>query len=942
MAEEFRRTLDVDGRAYSYFPVSAIPGAEALPASLKVLVENVLRNAKDAEDARRQAARIVAAGASRTQGEEIEFCPARVLFQDFTGVPAFVDYAVMREACEAVGADPARINPQVPCNLVIDHSVIADEAGTPGACAANMALEATRNAERYAFLKWAQGSFENVEITPPGEGICHQLNIERFAQVVMTSGEGADGAAAAEAAPGEAIYEAPDGEGLPAAYFDTLVGTDSHTPTANGLGILGWGVGGIEAEAASLGQPITILVPRVVGVHLTGAPAPGITGMDVALRFANELRRLGVVGAFVECFGPGVAALTATQRTCIANMSPEYGCTATLFPVDGRTMDYLRLTGRSKEQCALVEAYAKAQGIWGAPNDASRYAQVLELDLASVVSAVAGPSRPHDLIAASTARIRFRMLCQERDLNPYRRMRVGEWDLANGAIAIAAVTSCTTATDPAMMIAAGLLARNAAAAGITAKPWVKTILAPGSHATAAILERAGLADGLAACGFYTCGFGCMSCIGNSGPLSPAMHEAASKLELVSVLSGNRNFEGRISPDVSQNYLMAPARVIAYALAGTMDFDFATDALGYREDGTPIYLRDIAPSQREIDELVAAVVTPELFAEGPEGCPRAQTVLSSHGQPTGLSRSCGTAPLGTPQDPQDTNAWDTLAVSPSPTFAWDETSTYVRKAPYFEGFAAEPAPVTDIRGARVLALLGDFITTDHISPAGSIAPDGPAAAYLRENGVAPADFNTYGSRRGNHEVMMRGTFANVKLQNLMTPAKRGGWTRDFSVLPGNTALAAAPQAFIFDAARNYAATGTPLVVVAGKMYGSGSSRDWAAKGPMLLGVRAVMAESFERIHRSNLIGMGILPLQFTEGESAASLGLIGDERFDVTLPANASADANALVGAGIPVLATRPDCSTFAFTATLRIDTPTEAAYYVHGGILPYVIRGLAG
>ncbi|MBR3257595.1 MAG: aconitate hydratase, partial [Eggerthellaceae bacterium] len=621
------------------------------------------------------------------------------------------------------GADPARINPQVPCNLVIDHSVIADEAGNAGACADNMALEATRNAERYAFLKWAQGSFENVEITPPGEGICHQLNIERFAQVVMTAGEGASeaGTGTAEAAPGEAIYEAPDGEGLPAAYFDTLVGTDSHTPTANGLGILGWGVGGIEAEAASLGQPITILVPRVVGVHLTGAPAPGITGMDVALRFANELRRLGVVGAFVECFGPGVAALSATQRTCIANMSPEYGCTATLFPVDGRTMDYLRLTGRSEEQCALVEAYAKAQGVWGAHNDASRYAQVLELNLASVVSAVAGPSRPHDLIAASTARIRFRMLCQERDLNPYRRVRVGEWNLADGAIAIAAVTSCTTATDPAMMIAAGLLARNAAAAGLAAKPWVKTILAPGSHATAAILERAGLTEGLAACGFYTCGFGCMSCIGNSGPLSPAMHEAASKLELVSVLSGNRNFEGRISPDVSQNYLMAPARVIAYALAGTMDFDFATDALGYREDGAPIYLRDIAPAQREIDELVAAVVTPDLFIAGQEGCPAAQFRTSGTARwavhaSSGLFEHAGTPPV--PSD--EGSAWDALAVSPSPTFAWDEASTYVRKAPYFEGFATEPAPVDDIRGARVLALLGDFITTDHISPAGSIA------------------------------------------------------------------------------------------------------------------------------------------------------------------------------------------------------------------------------
>ena len=931
MAEEFRRTLEVDGRAYSHYPVSQVEGADGLPASLKVLVENVLRCVADGEEAKAQAARIVAAGQARAQGDEIAFSPARVLFQDFTGVPAFVDYAVMREACEVIGADPARINPQVPCNLVIDHSVIADEAGCAEACAANMALEAQRNAERYSFLKWAQGSFENVEITPPGEGICHQLNIERFADVVMTDtpdmaaggagvgtrtelvqtrGERAHRATgpasgSEDAAGGTgymAIYEDPSD--FPVAYFDTLVGTDSHTPTANGLGILGWGVGGIEAEAASLGQPISILVPRVVGVHLTGAPAPGITGMDVALRFAHDLRKLGVVGAFVECFGPGVAALSATQRTCIANMSPEYGCTATLFPIDERTMDYLRLTGRSDRQCALVEAYAKAQGVWGAHDDASRYAAVLELDLRSVVGAIAGPSRPHDLIVATGAQIRFRMLAQERDLNLYRRVKVGEWELTHGAIAIAAVTSCTTATDPAMMIAAGLLARNAAAAGLAAKPWVKTILALGSHATAAILSRAGLTRGLAACGFFICGFGCMSCIGNSGPLAPEMHAVADKLELASVLSGNRNFEGRISPDVSMNFLMAPARVVAYALAGTVDFNFATDALGHREDGTPIFLRDIAPSQREIDELVAKVVTPDVFA------------------------GVGEAPA----------TWGALTVEPSPTFAWDEASTYVRRAPYFDGFAKEPAGQKPIAGARVLALLGDFITTDHISPAGSIAQDSPAAVYLTARGVAPADFNTYGSRRGNHEVMMRGTFANVKLQNLMAPGRRGGWTRDFSAADAAgtaTALSQAPIATIFDAAEAYAMAGTPCVVIAGKMYGSGSSRDWAAKGPLLLGVRAVIAESFERIHRSNLVGMGILPLQFAAGENAATLGLTGDERITIRIP-------EALVGATVTVRALRPDGTEACFATTLRVDTPTEAAYVRHGGILPYVIRGLSG
>ncbi len=711
MAQEFQSTLTVGEQNYTYYPVSQVAGADALPMSLKVLAENRLRNAASAEEGRAAVGRIVEAACAHASGEEIDFAPARVLFQDFTGVPAFVDYASMREACIDLSCAPERINPQVPCNLVIDHSVIADEAGHPDALAANMALEATRNAERYTFLKWAQTSFDNVEITSPGQGICHQLNIERFAKVVMC-------APAAQGAEGEGEDEAAEGVAREV-YFDTLVGTESHTPTAAGLGILGRGVGGIEAEAASLGQPITILVPRVIGVHLTGTMTPGVTGMDVALRFAYELRKLGVVGAFVECFGPGTSQLTATQRTCISNMSPEYGCTATLFPIDERTLDYLALTGRAPEQIALVEAYARAQGVWGAHDDASRYAQVLELDLTSVVPAVAGPSRPHEFIAASTAQIRFRTLCAERDLNLYRTQNVDGHELRHGAIAIAALTSCTTAADPAMMVAAGLLARNAAAVGLSAKPWVKTIFDPGSHAIVTAFESAGFTEGLAQCGFYTCGYGCMSCIGNSGPLSAAMHEVADKLELCAVLSGNRNFEGRISPDVSQNYLMAPGMVVAYALAGTVDFNFAITPLTTRDDGTPVYLRDIAPTQAEIDEVVAATVTPDLFAAG-EGA----------GEGEGAEGACG-----------EISAWDALPSVKSSVFDWDAASTYVRKAPFFDALSPEPVPPAPVTGARVLAVFGDFITTDHISPAGAIAPESPAATYLLSWGVDEKDFNT---------------------------------------------------------------------------------------------------------------------------------------------------------------------------------------------------------
>ncbi len=880
----FQELLSVDGKDYRYVPVGQMEGSDRLPFSLKVLLENVLRNVGDADEARRLAQRIVDAGCAGARGDEVEFMPARVLFQDFTGVPVFVDFAVMREACEALGGDPARINPQIPCDLVIDHSVIADAAGCAGCMDENMALEYGRNAERYEFLKWAQASFQNVRIVPPGQGICHQLNIEQFASVVMV---------------GEVADETP------LAYFDTLVGTDSHTPTANGIGVLGWGVGGIEAEAAALGQPITTLVPQVVGIRMTGALQPGVAAMDVSLTVAQLLRERGVVGCFVECFGPGAASLSATQRACISNMTPEYGSTCTLFPVDGRTLDYLRLTGRSDEQVALVEAYAKAQGFWmdGSDDGSSRaYADVLELDLSAIRPSMAGPSRPHDRFDVADAAERVREVARERGLGGgSATVEVGgtQHELAHGAIAIAAVTSCTTATDPAMMLACGLLARNAVEAGLSSKPWVKTILAPGSRATQLLLDRAGLSDSLARLGFFTCGFGCMSCIGNSGPLMEPMHRVADDIELASVLSGNRNFDGRISPDVSQNYLMAPAQVVAYALAGTVDFDWERDALGADAQGNPVYLRDIMPDADEVDRLVSELVTPQLYREG-------------------------TADLYAGDA-----AWRDLGGEPSDTFAWDEGSTYVRRPPYFEGMELQPEAGKPVEDAAVIGFFGDFITTDHISPAGSIASDSPAARYLRSFAVEDADFNTYGSRRGNHEVMMRGTFANVKLLNKLAGGRKGGWTLD--PVRGDVEP-------LFDVAERYGFDGTPLIVLAGKMYGSGSSRDWAAKGPALLGVRAVIAESFERIHRSNLIGMGVLPLQFLEGQSAESLGLDGTERYTVQpvdfsegLPRPAVVEVTAERAGGAPV----------RFQATVRVDTPTEGAYLENGGILQYVLRQLA-
>ncbi|HAM16665.1 MAG TPA: aconitate hydratase AcnA [Eggerthellaceae bacterium] len=880
--------LSAGSRSYRYVPVCACDGVEELPYSLTVLLENVLRCTRSEEEAREFAARIIRAGRAGKAGEEVEFAPARVLFQDFTGVPVFVDFAAMREACLALGGDPAKINPQVPCDLVIDHSVIADEFGCEAALQANMEKEFERNTERYSFLKWAQDSFENVRIVPPGSGICHQLNIEVFADVVADGSAGRSGDAE---------------ETLPLAYFDTVVGTDSHTPTVNGIGVLGWGVGGIEAEAASLGQPITTLVPAVVGVHVKGQLSERVSAMDVALTFAEVLRAKGVVGCFVECFGPGVSSLSATQRACIANMTPEYGATCTLFPIDEQTISFLSLSGRSDDQVALVEAYAKAQGLWHDPSANPRtYAEVIEFDLSAVKASMAGPSRPHDRFDFSDAPERFAGICEKRGLDRSVKACVNiggrDFQLGHGAIAIAAVTSCTTATDPRMMIACGLLARNAAQMELRAKPWVKTVFAPGSHAVELLMQRAGLKQGLQRIGFGTCGFGCMSCIGNSGPILPQMHDVCTSIELTSVLSGNRNFEGRISPDVAQNYLMPPAAVVAYALAGTLEFDFENSPLGKNPEGDDVYLRDIWPADEEVESVFGQCVDADLYREGAAGMFDGD------------------------------EAWRSLAAEASDVFAWDDSSTYVRRPPYFDGMGKMPERPAPISGARVLALLGDFITTDHISPAGSIAPTSPAARYLRERGVDDADFNTYGARRGNHEVMMRGTFANVKLANALADGRKGGWTHDF--------VEDCP-AWIFDAAQHYAERGVPAIVVAGKMYGSGSSRDWAAKGPMLLGVRAALAEGFERIHRSNLIGMGVLPLQFEEGQSAESLGLDGSETYSI---------APIDFGAGLPeprtvdVAAERKDGSAVNFKAIVRIDTPTEGAYYAHGGILQYVLRSL--
>lgn len=875
------RSLAAGSESRRIVDVSAIPGADELPACLVVLLENVVRRAQTDEQAVLAASRIIDASRKGSAGEEIEFMPARVLFQDFTGVPVFVDFAAMRDAMVERGGDPRVVNPRIPCSLVIDHSVTADVAGRASALDDNLAIEADRNRERFSFLKWASRSFDNVRIVPPGRGICHQLNIERICEVVST----------------DALWR---GEGE-LACFDTVVGTDSHTPTANGIGVLGWGVGGIEAEAAALGQPISMRVPEVVGLRLTGRLGDSVSAMDLALTVAERLRAEGVVGCLVEAFGPGVSTLTVTQRACVSNMTPEYGATSTLFPVDENVLDYLRLTGREASDIEFVEAYARAQGVFGSRED-RRYARVIELDLASVELSLAGPSRPHNRVTPSGLKERF-----ETSSAAHGHSDMGEcWsvtcedgsghELGHGTLAIAAITSCTTATDPAMMVAAGLAARHAHEAGLEPKPWVKRILAPGSRAASLILERAGLLDDLRAIGFYTCGFGCMSCIGNSGDILSCLKPLATDVELTSVLSGNRNFDGRISPDVAQNFLAQPALVVAYSLVGTMDVDLSSDPVGISSDGSAVYLRDIMPTSAGVQAVLDKVLTPDVYERGMLGLMDGE------------------------------QSWRSIESSESATFAWDESSTYVRRPPYFEIARAQRS--VGVEGARALALFGDFVTTDHISPAGAISPDSPCARYLLERGVSRGEFNTYGSRRGNHECMARGTFANVKLDNRLA-GRPGPVTRN--LLSGEVES-------VFDAAESYGEAGVPLVIVAGRMYGSGSSRDWAAKGPLLLGVRAVIAESFERIHRSNLVQMGILPLEFAKGSGAAALGLDGTEVYDIE-PVD--------LAAGLParprttVTATRADGTRVTFDCVVRVDTALEGAFLRNGGILPYVLEELS-
>jgi aconitate hydratase len=876
--------LEVGDASYTIFRLAAVDGSTTLPYSLKVLLENLLRTE---DGANITAEHITAIGSWDETAEpdtEIQFTPARVVMQDFTGVPCVVDLATMREAVVALGGDPSKINPLAPAELVIDHSVQIDAFGNAAAFEKNVELEYERNQERYQFLRWGQTAFEEFKVVPPGTGIVHQVNIERLARTVMTR------------AAGDAVL----------AYPDTCVGTDSHTTMVNGLGVLGWGVGGIEAEAAMLGQPVSMLIPRVVGFKLTGAAKPGVTATDVVLTITDMLRKHGVVGKFVEFYGEGVGSVPLANRATIANMSPEFGSTCAIFPIDDKTIDYLRLTGREDADVALVEAYAKEQGLWLDPAAEPRFSEKLELDLATVVPSIAGPKRPQDRIELASSKSAFATSLPTYTSDPGKRVPVQmadgrSFEVFNGAVVIASITSCTNTSNPSVMIAAGLVARKAAAKGLTRKPWVKTSMAPGSKVVTGYYEAAGLWPDLEAVGFYLVGYGCATCIGNSGPLEPEISEAinGNDLAVTAVLSGNRNFEGRISPDVKMNYLASPPLVIAYALAGSMDFDFEADALGNDQDGNPVYLRDIWPSPEEVQSVMDASIKKELFTK------EYADVFA------GDSR------------------WQSLQTPVGKTFEWDTDSTYVRKPPYFEGMALEPSPVADISGARVLALLGDSVTTDHISPAGSIKADSPAGKYLAAHGVDRKDFNSYGSRRGNHEVMIRGTFANIRLKNLLLDGVEGGFTRDF--------LAGGEQTTIYDASAAYQAAGVPLVVLAGKEYGSGSSRDWAAKGTRLLGVKAVIAESYERIHRSNLIGMGVLPLQFPAGQNAASLGLDGTETFDI---AGVTALNDGVTPRTLAVTATKPSGEVIAFDAPLRIDTPGERDYYRNDGILQYVLRSL--
>ena len=895
-----RSTLQVGDESYEIFKLDKVEGSARLPYSLKVLLENLLRTEDGANITADHIRALGGWDANAQPSQEIQFTPARVIMQDFTGVPCVVDLATMREAVKELGGDADRINPLAPAELVIDHSVIADKFGTPNAFSQNVELEYGRNRERYQFLRWGQTAFDEFKVVPPGTGIVHQVNIEHLARTVMVRG-------------GQA-------------YPDTLVGTDSHTTMVNGLGVLGWGVGGIEAEAAMLGQPVSMLIPRVVGFKLTGELPTGTTATDLVLTITEMLRKHGVVGKFVEFYGDGVGAVPLANRATIGNMSPEFGSTAAMFPIDGETINYLRLTGRPEHQLALVEAYAKAQGMWHDGSNEPEFSEYMELDLATVVPSIAGPKRPQDRIALSEAKQKFGQdvvnYVSETDVDeagkesfpasdapavsngvPTKPVQVTgpdgkTYEIDHGAVTVAAITSCTNTSNPYVMVGAALVAKKAVEKGLTRKPWVKTTLAPGSQVVMDYYDRAGLTPYLDKLGFNLVGYGCTTCIGNSGPLPEEVSQAVNEndLAVAAVLSGNRNFEGRINPDVKMNYLASPPLVVAYALAGSMKVDITTEALGMDQDGNPVHLKDLWPSEQEIEEVVASAIGQEMYTKG------YTDVFAGDAQ------------------------WQALPIPTGNTFEWDADSTYVRKPPYFEGMTMETTPVTDISGARVLAKLGDSVTTDHISPAGAIKADTPAGKYLTSHGVERRDFNSYGSRRGNHEVMIRGTFANIRLRNMIAPGTEGGFTRDFTQEGG-------PVTFIYDASQNYQAQGTPLVILAGKEYGSGSSRDWAAKGTALLGVRAVIAESYERIHRSNLIGMGVLPLQFPEGATADSLGLTGEEAFSVS-------GVTALNDGGTPSTVKVTTDSGVEFDAVVRIDTPGEADYYRNGGILQYVLRSL--
>ncbi len=873
-----KKNLEVAGKSYEIFDISAIDGAATLPFSLKVLLENLLRTEDGANITTEHIKALAAWDPSVEPDTEIQFTPARVIMQDFTGVPCVVDLATMREAIVELGGDPSKVNPLAPAELVIDHSVIADVFGTKDSFEKNTDIEYERNQERYRFLRWGQSAFDEFKVVPPGTGIVHQVNIEYLARVVMTR----------------------EVAGVLRAYPDTVVGTDSHTTMVNGLGVLGWGVGGIEAEAALLGQPVSMLIPRVVGFKLTGQLPLGTTATDMALTITEILRKVGVVGKFVEFFGPGVVSVPMANRTTIGNMSPEYGSTCAIFPIDDETLRYLRLTGRSDDQVALVEKYAKSQGLWHDPSLAPRFSHVVELDLSTVVPSISGPKRPQDRISLSDSKEAFAKIVPTyfSDKTVKSEVAAGSTRVKNGDVVIASITSCTNTSNPSVMIGAALLAKKAVEKGLRSKPWVKTTLAPGSKVVTDYYDRADLTQYMQALGFHLVGYGCVTCIGNSGPLpidiSKAINE--SDLAVTAVLSGNRNFEGRISPDVKMNYLASPPLVVAYAIAGTMDHDFEKDSLGNDTNGNPVYLKDIWPSPQEIQTVIEASISSAMFTKDYE------SVFEGD------------------------HRWKSLATPTGKTFEWDAKSTYVRKPPYFENMPKNPTPVIDISGARVLAVLGDSVTTDHISPAGNIKADSPAGKYLADHGIDRKDFNSYGSRRGNHEVMIRGTFANIRLKNMLLDGVEGGFTRNF--------LNNGEQTTIYDASAAYQSAAVPLVIIAGKEYGSGSSRDWAAKGTALLGVRAVIAESFERIHRSNLIGMGVLPLQFKDGESAATLGLDGTEVFAIT-------GITALNSGGVPKELTVA-AGDKSFSATVRIDTPGEADYYRHGGIMQYVLRSLLG